>query len=208
MVVVKKKSRARRPSKTKASLNKSPLENVNENIKIPPTTINFGEEGKAAVESKLPESIPAIQEPIEKNKDDVGALPAEDKKIPEEEEPAENVNSFDSNIGWVKLRGERYDFDVVVHADGSVGKRNKELSKKKKGKYGHTPLTRSELKVFEMEAPVMFIIGTGHSDSMPVTPNAMKFLDDYLYFIGKTPEALKQLAMCEEKVVALLHVTC
>jgi hypothetical protein len=54
----------------------------------------------------------------------------------------------------------------------------------------------------------MIIIGTGHNGSMPLTPKAERFLDNYIYFIGKTPEALKKLAMSEEKAVALLHVTC
>jgi hypothetical protein len=69
-------------------------------------------------------------------------------------------------------------------------------------------LTRSELKELEREEPVMIIIGTGDSGSMPLTPRAERFLDGYLYFVGKTPEALKKLAVCEEKAIALLHVTC
>jgi len=122
--------------------------------------------------------------------------------------PAKSAQEFDSSFGWVELRGKRYDFDVIVHVDGSVTKREKGLSRKKKEKYGHTPLTSKELKVLEREAPDTFIIGTGQSGSMPLTPKAERFLDAYIYYIGKTPEALQRLAISEGKTIALLHVTC
>jgi hypothetical protein len=127
--------------------------------------------------------------------------------LPEKGEPA-NAKEFDSSFGWVELHGKRYDFDIIVHVDGSVTKREKGLSRKKKEKYGHTPLTSKELKVLGREAPEMIIIGTGHSGSMPLTPKAEKFLNAYPYYIGKTPEALERLAISEGKTVALLHVTC
>jgi len=136
-----------------------------------------------------------------------GSLPAVEE-TPEKRELAEKANAFNSSYGWVELQGKRYEFDVIVHADGSVTKREKGLSKKKKEKYGHTPLTRKELKELGKEAPAMIIIGTGHSGSMPLTPKAERFLEDYLYFVGTTPMALEKLATCEEKAVALLHVTC
>ena len=146
----------------------------------------------------------AIEEKVEHP---IGAIP-DTKEAQAKAEPTEKADSFNSSVGWVELNGKRYDFDVIVHADGSVTKREKGLSKKKKKKYGHTPLTRSELKELEREEPVMIIIGTGDSGSMPLTPRAERFLDGYLYFVGKTPEALKKLAVCEEKAIALLHVTC
>ena len=135
------------------------------------------------------------------------ALPPKEE-MPEKKELAEKAKAFNSEFGWAELQGKRYEFDIVVHVDGSVTKREKGLSKKQKQKYGHTPLTRKELKELGKEAPVMIIIGTGHNGSMPLTPKAERFLEDYLYFIGKTPMALEKLATCEEKAVALLHVTC
>ncbi len=134
--------------------------------------------------------------------------PLAKEALPEKGEPAKKANEVDSSFGWVELHGKRYDFDIIVHVDGSVTKREKGLSKKKKEKYGHTPLTSKELKVLGREAPTMIIVGTGHSGSMPLTPKAERFLDDYIYFIGRTPDALAKLATCEEKAVAVLHVTC
>lgn len=136
-----------------------------------------------------------------------GAIPAVEE-APAKREPAEKAKASNCGFGWVELKGNRYEFDVIVHVDGSVMKRDKRASKKKKEKYGHTPLTRKELKELGKEAPVMIIIGTGHSGSMPLTPKVERFLEDYLYFVGTTPMALEKLATCEEKAVALLHVTC
>jgi len=163
-------------------------------------------------EEDMEKSEPSEDSTIKVKKDEEGdnsiEAPPAMKGAPSKKEPAEKADAFNCSIGWVELNGKRYDFDVIVHVDGSVTKREKALSKKKKKKYGHTPVTRSELKVLEKEAPVMIIIGTGQSGSMPLTPKAEKFLEDYLYFVGNTPEALKKLARSEEKTIALLHVTC
>ncbi len=78
-----------------------------------------------------------------------------------------------------------------MHVDGTVTKREKGLSKKKKEKYGHTPLTSKELKELGKEAPAMIIIGTERSGSMPLTPKAERFLAEYPSFVDKTPMALE-----------------
>lgn len=134
--------------------------------------------------------------------------PPAKEALPKKGELAKKANEFDSSFGWVEFQGKRYDFDIIVHVDGSVTKREKGLSKKKKQKYGHTPLTSKELKELGREAPAMIIIGTGHNGSMPLTPKAERFLAEYPSFVDKTPIALERLATCEEKIVALLHVTC
>lgn len=113
-----------------------------------------------------------------------------------------------SAFGWVELHGTRYEFDVIVHVDGTVTQRDKSLSRRKKEKYGHTPLTGKELLALKAEAPEMIIIGTGHSDAMPLTPKAEKMLDEHEFFVGSTPRALVELAASRKRTVALLHVTC
>ncbi len=111
-------------------------------------------------------------------------------------------------FGWVELNGTKYDFDVIVHVDGTVTQRDKSLSRKKKQKYGHTPLTGKELLLLKSESPEMIIIGTGHSNAMPLTPKAEKMLDEHEFFVGSTPRALIELTASTKKTVALLHVTC
>jgi len=137
-----------------------------------------------------------------------GKTPPVMEEAPVKSEPVAKAKACDCGYGWVEMQGNRYEFDVVVHVDGSITKRDKGPSKQKKEKYGHTPLTRKELKALKKEEPAMIIIGTGHSGAMPLTPKAEKFLEDYTYFIGKTPEALETLATCVDKAVAVLHVTC
>jgi hypothetical protein len=137
-----------------------------------------------------------------------GKAPPVMEEAPVKSEPIAKAKACDCGYGWVEVQGNRYEFDVVVHVDGSITKRDKGPSKKKKEKYGHTPLTGKELKALKNEEPEMIIIGTGHSGAMPLTPKAEKFLEGYTYFIGKTPEALETLATCGDKAVAVLHVTC
>ena len=150
---------------------------------------------------------PKAQPPEERSGYYIGAVtPMED--VPAKEGPAEKAKAPNYGFGWIEMKGKRYGFDVIVHVDGSVTKRQKGKSKQKKKKYGHTPLTRKELKGMGKEEPAMIIIGTGHSGSMPLTPKAKKFLEGYESFVGKTPKALDKLASCEKKAVALLHVTC
>ena len=211
MAIVKTRARRGKLSKPQAPGVDSSLGSVGHYIGALPATEEAGEEAKVA-EPKVPEPSLAPLEaasvkdgaPAERIGCYVGALPAMEETA-DERERAENGKGIHSSYGWVELQGKRYEFDVVVHVDGSVTKREKGISKKKREKYGHTPLTRKELG---KEAPTMIIIGTGHSGSMPLTPKAERFLEDYLYFVGKTPMALQKLAECEEKAVALLHVTC
>ena len=110
--------------------------------------------------------------------------------------------------GWIDLNGKRYEYDVIVRPDGSVSKRDKSLSKTKKAKYGHTPLTGKEIKILLKESPELVIIGTGQTGAMPITPKARKMLQETPYLIGPTPVALAWLAKDKRRSVALLHITC
>jgi hypothetical protein len=113
-----------------------------------------------------------------------------------------------SGFGWVIIDGKKFENDVVVLIDGSVIKRDKKLSRSKKAKYGHTPLTRTELLPLLRVKPDLIVIGTGQDGAMPITPKAQKILNDNISFIGPTPEALNWMQKDGRKTVALLHVTC
>ena len=174
----------------------------------PVETIISTDEKKVEAKAKIPRiRKPKVHTAEKGTGNNTGALPAIEEK-PAKEGPSEKATASDCGYGWVELQGKRYDFDVIVHVDGSVSKREKIKSKKQKKKYGHTPLTRKELNALGKEMPEMIIIGTGHSGSMPLTPKAERFLEDFVFFIGKTPMAMEKLATCEKKAVALIHVTC
>lgn len=52
-----------------------------------------------------------------------------------------------TGFGWIKTGGMRYDHDIVIHADGSISKRKKKLSKPQKERYGHTPLREKSWQI-------------------------------------------------------------
>ena len=39
------------------------------------------------------------------------------------------IKSIKSEFGWIKVNGEQYEKDIVIHSDGSVTKREKKKSK-------------------------------------------------------------------------------
>jgi len=166
------------------------------------TSISTEEVAEQPTEQAQPPAMPQEEGGIESNTlDDT------------EESISGNDASYDSKtnssgFGWVIIDGKRFENDVVVLIDGSVIKRDKKLSRSKKAKYGHTPLTRTELLPLLRVKPDLIVIGTGQNGAMPITPNAQKILNDNISFIGPTPEALNWMQKDGRKIVALLHVTC
>jgi hypothetical protein len=59
--------------------------------------------------------------------------------------------SLKAKFGWIKVDGKKYKKDIVIHADGSVTKREKKKSKGLKASYGHTPLSECELDFLQQE---------------------------------------------------------
>lgn len=118
------------------------------------------------------------------------------------------MTPVETAFGWIEIDGQRFENDVVVHADRTVTKRKKKLSKPFKEEYGHTPLSEHELEFLDEEGPEVVIIGTGQDGSLPLTPKAQKILDRYETVVEKTPQALESMAHEKKRFVAILHVTC
>ncbi|TAJ45885.1 hypothetical protein CUJ86_03035 [Methanofollis fontis] len=110
--------------------------------------------------------------------------------------------------GTVDLHGEVYDYDVVVHTDGTVTKRKKKRSKHLKGEYGHTPLSRGELDLLITESPEVVYVGTGYEGALPITPDAREMLDAYSAVVAPTPEIVPLAEAEKRRFVAIIHVTC
>lgn len=195
--IVEKK--VRKPVKrTKAKSKKTPGPGVKEEIKLEPVT------EVTAIEEAVKEEL-AIEATEE--------APATERFIPSRERVAKETgpsssDEFSTGFGWVVIHGTKFEYDVVVQTDGAVIRRKKTLSRDKKAKYGHTPLTRKELKPLLDQDPKVIIIGTGQSGSMPITPKAKKLLEKRACFIGPTPAALERLEKGDRKILAVLHVTC
>jgi hypothetical protein len=114
----------------------------------------------------------------------------------------------DSEFGWVDVNGTRYDYDVVIHSDGTVSKRKKKKSRVLKPKYGHTPLSKRELGFLSKEKFDALYIGTGHVPSLPLTPKACKVLKKDGAVILSTPEVIDRINKEQKRFVAIIHSTC
>ncbi len=113
-----------------------------------------------------------------------------------------------SEFGWIKINGDKYKKDVIIHTDGSVTKREKKKSKNLKEKYGHTPLSDRELDFLAKEKPEVVYIGIGHQSALPITPEALAILKEYETVILPTGEVIEKIDQEKRKMIALIHVTC
>lgn len=111
-------------------------------------------------------------------------------------------------FGWVILNDKKYPGDFVIHTDGSISRRRKELSKILPPIHYHTPLGSEELSLLSGETPDIIYIGTGQKGSLPLTEEAKKFLEDYQVRIDKTPDIIREIVESTAKFVAIIHVTC
>jgi hypothetical protein len=111
-----------------------------------------------------------------------------------------------TKYGWVEIDGVRYDHDVIIHVDRKVTRREKKGSKKLKQKYGHTPLSGSELDLLTKEHPAVIYIGTGQFGDLPIARDAELVLERYETIVRKTPELMDMLAEEKRPFIAVLHV--
>jgi len=116
--------------------------------------------------------------------------------------------SIESAFGWIKVNGENYEKDIVIHSDGSITKREKKKSKDLKSNYGHTPLSERELEFLPKEQFDVVYVGTGHEASLPITTEAREILAKYESVILPTPEVIKEIERERRKFVAIIHITC
>ena len=113
-----------------------------------------------------------------------------------------------SEFGWIKVNGDKYEKDIVIHSDGSVTKREKKKSKDLKPEYGHTPLSERELEFLPHERFDALYVGTGHEAALPITPQALEILREYKAVILPTHKVTGKIEQEKGKFVAIIHVTC
>ncbi len=122
--------------------------------------------------------------------------------------PLKQGDRVETGFGWIRIKGTRYEHDIVIHTDGTVSKRKKKLSKPYAGEYGHTPLSAGELGFLEEERPAVVYIGTGQYGDLPLTPDAAALLGPYTPVVRPTSDILPLLEKELRKYAAVLHVTC
>ena len=113
-----------------------------------------------------------------------------------------------ASFGSVRIFGQKYEKDIVMHTDGSVTKRKKKKSKDLKPIYGHTPLSEYELDFLAREEPEVVYVGTGYEAALPITENAQNILKKYETVIMPTPEIIEKIEHEKRKTAAIIHVTC
>ncbi|BAZ98969.1 Mth938-like domain-containing protein [Methanothermobacter sp. EMTCatA1] len=108
----------------------------------------------------------------------------------------------DCKFGSVTYRGREYRSDIVVHVDGSVTPRRKEISRRKYGT-SHV-MAEEELEELLEEKPESIIIGSGVHGALETG-----FRSDAT--VLPTCEAIKRYneeRSAGRRVAAIIHVTC
>ncbi|MGB9844343.1 MAG: Mth938-like domain-containing protein [Methanothermobacter tenebrarum] len=111
----------------------------------------------------------------------------------------------DCKFGSVKYNGKEYKHDIIVHVDGTITPRRKEISRKKYGT-SHT-LAQEEIQQLLDENPDIIIVGSGVHGVLKLGEISIKTK------IIKLPtcKAIKEynsLIETGKKVAAIIHVTC
>lgn len=125
----------------------------------------------------------------------------------------------DTGFGYIVVDGEKIEYDIVILPNGKIIKRRKDISAKYRNMYGHTPLSKDELKYYlnNVDQDIEFIvIGKGQYGDLPLTPEAKNFLEELKsrganVIIDKTPNIIKRINKLYSKGVktlSIIHVTC
>ncbi len=112
-----------------------------------------------------------------------------------------------SEFGKVIINGNEITHDFIA-TNGGIEKRNKEVSRKHKAKYGHTPLTPEENIPWHCKN---IIIGTGFYEGLPISPDFMMEAEKrgIQILVMDTPSALLMLEMNEDPETGfIIHLTC
>jgi hypothetical protein len=116
-----------------------------------------------------------------------------------------------TGFGWIEIDGRRYEKDILVHADGTISKRKKKVSKPLREEYGHTPLSEGKVKPLLKEDPEVIVVGTGQYGDLPLTPVAKKLLEKRGAIMRTTPKVLPIINGNLNKgrrMVAIVYLTC
>jgi hypothetical protein len=110
-------------------------------------------------------------------------------------------------FGSITIDGVKYESDVVIDR-GRVSVRDNRISRKKRNKYGHTPLTKKESIPWDCS---VLIIGTGRDGLLPVTRGMSRESreQNVALKIMPTKDAIRLYESSDPfKTNAILHVTC
>lgn len=110
-------------------------------------------------------------------------------------------------FGVVEIDGQTFEHDVVIE-HGQVRERDKRPSRRYRGKFGHTPLSKAEDLPWNCD---QLIIGTGMESAVPILRGvkAEAKRRKVSMVVLPTDQACRLIDSLEsEQVCAVLHVTC
>ncbi|RLE71943.1 MAG: hypothetical protein DRJ37_03920 [Thermoprotei archaeon] len=117
------------------------------------------------------------------------------------------------SFGFIVVNGRRYEYDIIICGD-KILRRFKDISKKYKGRYGHTPLSLEEVSKTLKLCPGAntVIIGKGIYGALPIPKEVINYIEEHglklvIVETSKLPEILASEAE-KGKVLAIVHVTC
>lgn len=113
-----------------------------------------------------------------------------------------------TKFGSITIAGEKYEHDVIIRLNGTVGKRKKKLSKELFGTSHIISLAEAEY-VYE-DAAHSIVIGSGQSGMARLSPEAAVFLlrKRCAVQLLPTPDAIRYWNETDGAAIGLFHVTC
>lgn len=112
-----------------------------------------------------------------------------------------------THFGSIVIEGALYDHDVIIHLNGDVEKRKKQLSKNIYGTSHILSLDEARY-VYEQGAEVL-VFGNGHSGMGRLSDEAATFLKEQNceVVILPTQQAVKAWNECENSAIGIFHLT-
>jgi len=113
-----------------------------------------------------------------------------------------------TGFGWIDVGEERISHDILIHLDGEVTKRKKQLSKEI---YGTSHIiSQAEAEFIYEDGAQELLIGAGHFGRVRLSPEAADFFQEKSFpvTILTTPQAVKAWNESKEKIIGLFHITC
>ena len=113
-----------------------------------------------------------------------------------------------SSFGSITIEGRTIHYDVVLGLGGTVGKRQKQLSKEVYGT-SHTISLEEAKHVYEKGAESL-IIGTGRFGLVHLSDEADQYLKEHGCQVKAlhTPQAIQAWNEAKGRVIGLFHITC
>lgn len=111
----------------------------------------------------------------------------------------------DCKFGMVKYDEKEYNHDIIVHVDGSVTARKKEISRRKYGT-SHI-LAEEEIEPLLHERPDVIIVGSGVHGALRLGEISIE-TNIIVLPTCKAAREYNRLKEGGKKVVAIVHVTC